>query len=88
MAHDLQLLIVALSRIQSDLRAIHGSLYAYPEDPQAEQVIVTLIMTLEARVRLWMRHDEHDRRAVERRQIATRRQQERRHDLELPATVP
>ena len=55
MARDLTDLIVALSRVQSDLRALNGHLFTYPDDVPAEQTVVTLVLTLEARVQEWLR---------------------------------
>jgi len=90
MPRDLTDLIVVLSRIQGDLRAINAHHFAYPDDPKAEETIVTLVMVLQARVQEWMRGqvatpDDADRRQQPTLRHYDRRWGERLDDLPLPS---
>src|SRR5438128_10410390 len=90
MPRDLTDVIVVLSRIQGDLRAINAHHFAYPDDPKAEETIVTLVMVLQARVQEWMRgeammSDDADRGQQPRRRNYDRRWGERLLGLALPS---
>ena len=90
MPRDLTDVIVVLSRIQGDLRAINAHHFAYPDDPKAEETIVTLIMVLQARVQEWMHgeammSDDADRRQQPTRRHYDRRWGERLDDLPVPS---